>query len=166
MAGKSATDLIIRLLVEDESLDKVDRSKAKFDAWNDALEQGSKLAAGTLLAVTGAAAGSTIAFANAEEGVDRLAGTLALTEPQAAAAGEAAANAYANAFGGSLEEVQAATAVFVGCVMHRPRKSRGSLRKCSPYRRGSSSRLIASRRWSGRCSRRGSRPRPRRVSIC
>lgn len=116
MAGKSATDLIIRLLVEDESLDKVDRSKAKFDAWNDALEQGSKVAAGTLLAVTGAAVGSTVAFANAEEGVDRLAGSLALTEPQAAAAGEAAASAYANAFGGSLEEVQAATAGVVGSI--------------------------------------------------
>ena len=112
----NATDLIIRLLVEDESLDKVDRSKAKFDAWNDALGAGSKVAAGTLLAIGGAAVGSSVAFANAEAGVDRLAGTLALTEPEAARAGEAAGNAYANNFGGSLEEVQSATAGVIGSI--------------------------------------------------
>lgn len=116
MAGKSATDLIIRLLVEDESLDKVDRSKAKFDAWNDALEKGSKVAAGTLLAVGGVAAGATLAFADAEAGVDRMAGALKLTEPEAARAGEAAANAYGRAFGGSLEEVQSATAGVIGSI--------------------------------------------------
>lgn len=115
MAG-SATDLIIRLLVEDESLDKVDRSQAKFDAWNDALGAGSKVAAGTLLAVGGAAVGASIAFADAEAGVDKLAGTLALTEPQAATAGEAAGNAYAANFGGSLEEVQAATAGVIASI--------------------------------------------------
>lgn len=115
MAG-NATDLIIRLLVEDKDLDKVDQSKAKFDSWNDALGAGSKVAAGTLLAIGGAAVGSSIAFANAEAGVDRLAGTLALTEPEAARAGEAAGNAYANNFGGSLEEVQAATAGVIGSI--------------------------------------------------
>ncbi|REC98326.1 phage-related minor tail protein [Microbacterium sp. AG157] len=116
MAGKSATDLIIRLLVEDESLDKVDRSKAKFDAWNDALEQGSKVAAGTLLAVGGLAVGTTIAFADAEAGVDSMAGALKLTEPEASRAGEAAANAYGRAFGGSLDEVQSATAGVIGSI--------------------------------------------------
>jgi hypothetical protein len=116
VAGKSATDLIIRLLVEDESLDKVDRSKAKFDAWNDALTAGSKVAAGTLLAVGGAAVGSSIAFADAEAGIDRVAGALALTEPEAKRAGEAAANAYGRAFGGSLEEVQATAAGVIGSI--------------------------------------------------
>ncbi|MBB3158190.1 TP901 family phage tail tape measure protein [Microbacterium proteolyticum] len=116
MAGKSATDLIIRLLVEDESLDKVDRSKAKFDAWNDALGEGSKVAAGTLVAIGAAGVGASVAFAEAEAGVDRLAGSLSLTEEQAANAGEAAGNAYARNFGGSLEEVQAATAGVVGSI--------------------------------------------------
>ncbi|WAC68910.1 phage tail tape measure protein [Microbacterium sp. SL75] len=116
MAGKSATDLIIRLLVEDESLDKVDRSKAKFDAWNDALEQGSKVAAGTLLAVGGLAVGTTVAFADAEAGIDSMAGALKLTEPEAGRAGEAAANAYGRAFGGSLGEVQSATAGVTGSI--------------------------------------------------
>jgi len=116
VAGKSATDLIIRLLVEDESLDKVDRSKAKFDAWHDALAAGSKVAAGTLLAVGAAGTGAALAYADAEAGVDKLAGALALTEPQAAAAGEAAGNAFANNFGGSLEEVQAATAGVIGSI--------------------------------------------------
>ncbi|ONI62621.1 hypothetical protein CSIV_14190 [Microbacterium sp. CSI-V] len=112
----NATDLIIRLLVEDKELDKVDQSKSKFDAWNDALGAGSKVAAGTLLAIGAAATGSAVAFANAEAGVDQLAGTLALTEPEAARAGEAAGNAYANNFGGSLEEVQAATAGVIGSI--------------------------------------------------
>ncbi|MEV7874529.1 phage tail tape measure protein [Microbacterium sp. NPDC089188] len=112
----NASDLIIRLLVEDEELDKVDRSKAKFDAWNDALNEGSKVAAGTLLAVGGAATGAAVAYANAEAGVDRLAGTLALTEPQAARAGEAAGNAYANNFGGSLEQVQDATGGVIASI--------------------------------------------------
>ncbi len=115
MAG-NATDLIIRLLVEDQELDKVDRSKAKFDAWDDALGGASKVAAGTLLAVGAVATGSAIAFADAEAGIDQLAGSLALTEPEAARAGEAAGNAYANNFGGSLEEVQSATAGVIGSI--------------------------------------------------
>lgn len=116
MAGRSASDLIIRLLVDDQDLDKVDRSKAKFDAWGDALGASSKVAAGALVAIGAAGTGAAIAYADAEAGVDKLAGTLALTEPQAARAGEAAGNAYAENFGGSLEEVQAATAGVIGSI--------------------------------------------------
>ncbi|WP_295837336.1 phage tail tape measure protein [uncultured Microbacterium sp.] len=116
MAGRSASDLIIRLMVDDQELDKVDRSQAKFDAWNDALSAGSRVAAGTLLTVGGAAVGASIAFADAEAGVDRLAGSLALTEEESARAGEAAGDAYADNFGGSLEEVQAATAGVIGSI--------------------------------------------------
>ena len=112
----NGTDLIIRLLVDDEDLDKVDRSQAKFDGWNDALGESSKIAAGTLIAIGGAAVGASIAYADAQAGVDNLAGSLGLVPDQAEAAGEAAANAYADAFGGSLEEVQATVGGIIGSI--------------------------------------------------
>lgn len=107
--GGNAKDLLIRLLVNDEDLDKVDRSKANFEKWNAGLEaaaEGSAIALGVLGTAAVAAGG---AAAQMDAATDKLAASLGLTADQAAVAGEAAANAYGNAFGGSIAEVNAAT---------------------------------------------------------
>ncbi|MGZ0067865.1 phage tail tape measure protein [Microbacterium arborescens] len=116
MAGKSATDLIIRLLVEDESLDKVERSKARFDAWGETLEKAAGGAKIALAGIAGVATGTSIAYASLEQANADLAASLNLTEPQAQAAGEAAAAAYANGFGSSQEEVYNTTAAIVSSI--------------------------------------------------
>lgn len=115
MAG-SVKDLIVRLLVDDEDLDKVDQSKARFDKWSDGLDvaaQGSTVALGI---IAGAGVGVAATFAGVEAAGDQMAASLGLTEAQAAVAGEAAANAYGNAFGSSREEVNAATAGIVSSI--------------------------------------------------
>lgn len=115
MAG-NAKDLLIRLLVDDKDLDKVDKSKANFEKWNAGLELaagGSAIALG-LMGAAAVAAGGAAADMDAQN--DRLAASLGLTAEQAAIAGEAAAGAYGNAFGGSLEEVNAATEGIIGSI--------------------------------------------------
>lgn len=115
MAG-NAKDLLIRLLVDDQELDKVDKSKANFEKWNAGLELaagGSAIALG-LMGTAAIAAGG--AAAGMDQKNDQLAASLGLTAEQAAIAGEAAAGAYGNAFGGSLEEVNAATESIIGSI--------------------------------------------------
>ena len=51
----NGSDLIIRLLVDDADLDKVDQSKARFDAWGDGL-QAAAVPATIAVAALGAAA--------------------------------------------------------------------------------------------------------------
>lgn len=108
MAG-SIKDLIVRLLVNDEDLDKVDQSKARFDKWNDGLDAAAKGSTVALGVVAAAGVGVAATFAGVEAAGDQMAASLGLSQEQAAVAGEAAANAYGNAFGGSLDEVHAAT---------------------------------------------------------
>lgn len=75
-------------------------------------------AAGAVAAVAVAAAFSA-AFVNAvniDAGNDKLAGQLALTEEESQRAGEAAAGAYANAFGDSMETVQGTTAGVISSI--------------------------------------------------
>lgn len=68
MAG-SATDLLIRLLVDDADLDKVDQSKDRFEAWGTTLDKASRGAAIGLTALTGVAVLSGAAAADAEQAI-------------------------------------------------------------------------------------------------
>lgn len=68
MAG-SATDLIIRLLVDDKDLDKVDKSKQTFDNWGTGLDIASRGAAVTLTALGAVSVVTGTAAANAEQAI-------------------------------------------------------------------------------------------------
>lgn len=75
-------------------------------------------AAGAVAGVAVAAAftASFIGAVNMEAGTDKIAAQLGLTEDEAERAGAAAAGAYGNAFGDSLETVQATTAGVVSSI--------------------------------------------------
>ena len=71
----NGSDLIIRLLVDDADLDKVDQSKARFDAWGDGLQAAAVpatiavAALGAAAVVTGKAASDAQQSAGAVESV-------------------------------------------------------------------------------------------------
>lgn len=68
------------------------------------------------LAVAAAFGAALVNAVNIDAANDRIAAQLGLTEEESAKAGEAAAGAYTNAFGESMEAVQGATAGVIGSI--------------------------------------------------
>jgi len=72
-------------------------------------EAGTKIAAGAALAIGAALTKGLFDSINIESGNDKLQAQLGLTEAQAGTAGKAAGSLYANNYGDSMEQIQAAT---------------------------------------------------------
>lgn len=115
MAG-NIKDLIVRIMVDDADVEKFQKAGGKAFEFGNVVNAGAVAAAGGLALLGGAAVGATVAAAEVEAANDRLAASLGLTESQASAMADATQAVYANAFGDSLESVQAATAGIITSI--------------------------------------------------
>ena len=98
---------------------ELDSSKFEESAQGVGKKMPGWMAAAGATAAVAAAAAFTAAFVNAvniDAGNDKIAAQLGLTEEESARAGDAAAGAYVNAFGESMEEVQGITAGVISSI--------------------------------------------------
>lgn len=103
--GGNASDLLVRLLVDDSDLDKVEGAGEKFAKFG----KGAVLAAGAVgLGAAGALTAGFIGAMDAQASQSRVAASLGLTPEESARMGSVAGGLYASNYGDSLEEVQGA----------------------------------------------------------